>query len=79
MKKNNIKCSECEHCNELRTVGNTRSGFSCGHPDQKYIYDYFAEHKIAKMAGFLGFGKRWAHEVPVKTSPAWCPKKKNLN
>ena len=40
---------------------------------QKYIYDYFEEHRMKSMAGFLGFGEM---EVPLKTSPAWCPRKK---
>lgn len=69
-----IKCSECEHCEENRRWGNSRSEYTCNHPDQGYIIDYFKEHHISKMAGFLNFGK--PGEVPVKTSPAWCPRKR---
>ncbi len=36
-----IKCSECEYCNGLRPVRNTRTEFTCTHPDQGYIKDYF--------------------------------------
>ena len=57
-------------------MSNTRSSFSCEHPDQKYIRDYFSAHKIKKMPGFIAFGKPFSSEVPIKTSPAWCPKKK---
>ena len=71
-----IKCSNCEHCREFRPVGNKRSQFTCEHPDYTYIRDYFREHNIHKMERFLGFGARFSTEVPIKTSPAWCPKKK---
>ena len=72
-----IRCSECEHCEEYGRRGNSRSKYSCGHPDQRYILDYFQKHHINKMPGFLNFGK--PGEVPVKTSPAWCPKKNPEN
>jgi len=75
MQKNIIRCSECEHCHEFRPVGNSRSEFNCGHPNQKYIDNYFRKRGIMKMPGFLAYGKRWSHEVPLKTSPAWCPMK----
>lgn len=74
--KKGIKCSECEYCRSLRPYGNRRSTFSCGHPDQNYINDYFKEHRLQKMPGFLDYGKAWSDEVPIKTSPAWCPKKR---
>ena len=28
------------------------------------------------MPGFLGYGARYSDAVPIKTAPAWCPKKK---
>jgi hypothetical protein len=31
---------------------------------------------MSKDPGFLDYGKPWSDEVPIKTSPAWCPKKK---
>lgn len=71
------RCSDCQHCAEKRKLGNCRSEYTCAHPDQRYILDYFQEHHISKMAGFLNYGK--PGEVPVKTSPAWCPKKKTEN
>lgn len=69
-----IRCGECEHCKEYRRTGNSRSEYSCGHPDKRYILDYFRDHRITKMPGFIAFGK--PEEVPVKTSPAWCPRKR---
>lgn len=74
--KKTIKCSECEFCKSIRPYGNSRSAFSCNHPDQNYIERYFREHKISKFPGFLNFGKAWSDEVPLKTSPALCPKKR---
>lgn len=71
-----IRCADCEHCKGFRKMGNTRSSFSCEHPDQKYILDYFKDHRIQKMPGFIGYEKPFSGEVPIKTSPAWCPKKK---
>lgn len=70
-----IKCANCEYCKEFRPVGNTRSNFTCEHPDHEYIRNYYREHKIHKMDGFIGFGAKYSEEVPIKTSPAWCPKK----
>lgn len=79
MKKNNNipKCSECEYCDGARLCGNTRSRFKCVHPDHKYIWEYFTTHRIKKMPGFLGFGERFSSKVPLKTSPAWCPKRRS--
>lgn len=71
-----IKCSGCQHCSGLRPIGNTRTSFTCSHPDQGYINNYFREKRVQKMPGFLGFGVRYSDAVPVKTAPAWCPEKK---
>ena len=49
---------------------------SCTHPDQRYIQDYFSRKNMRKMPGFIGFGERYSEEVPVRTAPAWCPKKR---
>lgn len=75
-KNQQIKCSSCEYCDGYRRAGNTRTSFSCQHPDQRYIYDYFIQKGIRKMLGFLGFGAVYSDTVPLKTSPTWCPKKK---
>ena len=75
-KKEIIKCSGCQHCSGLRPIGNTRTSFTCSHPDQSYINNYFREKRMQKMPGFLGFGARYSDAVPVKTAPAWCPEKK---
>lgn len=76
MDKKVIKCSECEHCIGRRPNGNRSKSFWCYHPDQEHISKYYKEHKVTKAEGFIGFGKAWDEEVPVKTSPGWCPKKK---
>ena len=76
MEKQVIKCSECEHCKEFTPVGNTRSEFTCEHPDKEYIREYYRQHKIYKLQGFIGFGERWSSKPPVKSSPRWCPRKK---
>lgn len=73
MNKQSIKCSECEYCEDYRRIGNTRTSFSCNHPEQRYIMDYFTQKGIRKMPGF---GAVHSDTVPLKTSPAWCPKKK---
>ena len=74
--KQTIKCSECNHCSGLRCPGSTSTSFTCSHPDQGYIQDYFREKRMNKMPGFLGYGARYSEAVPIKTSPAWCPEKK---
>lgn len=76
--KQTIKCSECGYCSGLRPVGNTRTEFTCTHPDRDYLKNYFHEKRINKMLAFIGFGARYSNVVPIKTAPAWCPKKKAL-
>ena len=63
--KEKIKCSECEFCRSLRPRNNSRAEFSCKHPDQGYIRDYFREHKMLKAPGFLNFGKPWSDDLPI--------------
>ena len=70
---NNCECDNCEHCFGYRN--STRRGFSCNHPNQRYIIDYFHKHKIQKMPGFIGFGEKFATVPKNKTTPKWCPKK----
>lgn len=75
MQKQGIECSKCEYCWGVRKLGNTRSEFFCNHPNKEHIREYYKQHKITKMEGFIGFGERWSHEVPIKSSPKWCPRK----
>ncbi len=70
-----IKCSECEYCSGIRPRNNTRTSFSCIHPEQRYIHEYFMKNRIHKMPGFLNYGAAYSDTVPLKTLPAWCPKK----
>lgn len=65
------KCQLCQHCKCLQKTGNIRKKYYCRHPNQKYIEDYFKEHNIQKMPGFLGFAK--FNDFPVKNTPKWCP------
>lgn len=75
MGKKIIRCSLCEYCEAHRRKVNTRIEYWCRHPNKKYISDYYKEHKITKAEGFIGFGKPYSDEIPIKASPAWCPQK----
>ena len=44
-----------------------------------YINNYFKEHRIKKMEGFIGFGKPFEDKPQIKTSPAWCPKESGVS
>ncbi len=61
--KQTIKCSECNHYSGLRRPGNTSTNFTCSHPDQRYIQNYFREKRMNKMPGFLGYGAMTALET----------------
>lgn len=78
-KKQSIKCSECDYCSGLRRFGNTRTNFTCSHPDYGYIRNYFNKKRMSKMPGFLGYWARHSDAVPIETVPAWCPKKSHRN
>ena len=68
--KERIACANCGCCSRFKRVGMRNAWFRCDHPDEKYISNYFREHKLIKMPRFLGYGK---DKVPIKTSPRWCP------
>ncbi len=70
-----IRCSECGYCREFRPVRNTRSSFTCEHLDSDYIHQYFLKHKMQRMERFIAYGERGSHEVPLKTSSRWGPRK----
>lgn len=76
MEKKVIRCSLCEHCKGNRRNLNTRIEYWCEHADKEHIRDYYTEYGITKAIGFIGFGKPYSREVPIKYSPAWCPRKK---
>lgn len=73
---NNCECNNCEYLLSLKSANATRFDFHCNHPNQMYIYDYFKEHDIKKMPGFIGYGKCYGHEPTNKTTPKWCPNKR---
>lgn len=50
--KQTIKCSACQHCSGFRSLGNTRTSFTCRHPDQRYIENYFHKNLLTKVKTF---------------------------
>lgn len=66
-------CDKCRYCKGY--MHNTRMGFMCEHPKQKYIDNYFKEKKIKKMPGFIGYGENFSPVPKNKTTPKWCPMK----
>lgn len=70
-----IKCNECDFCIRTERGNNVRYQYMCKHPDYEYIFEYFEKHRMVKMPRFLGFSKN-PYVAPIKTSPAWCPYKK---
>lgn len=67
------RCQTCPYQKGYRKPGNSRTSYHCKHPDERYIRDYFNEHKIKKMPGFLGFGHG---QLPLKRTVKWCPLEK---
>lgn len=67
------RCQTCPHLKGTRRVGNSRTAYSCGHPDQAYIEEYFKKNHIQKMPGFLAFGHG---QLPMKRTVKWCPEEK---
>lgn len=73
----NCECDKCEHCKSYKL--DTRKAFHCKHPNYEHINNYFKEHKLQKMIGFIGYSKSHSDVVMNKTTPRWCPKKLNNN
>lgn len=71
-----IRCAECEFCICFSSMYCTRGKYNCKHPDYEHIAEYFKTHGLKKMPGFIGFGRSDRYIPDIKTSPAWCPKKK---
>jgi len=75
-KNSDARCINCKYCMGYKTsasvLQHARTGYHCQHPNQKYIIDYFEEHKIQKQHGFIGFSKT-DRSFPVKRTPKWCP------
>ena len=73
-------CKNCEYCKNTGSGRNaTRGSFFCEHPDKNYISEYFKTHRIYRMFAFIDFSKPYRDEPEIKTSPRWCPKKKQDN
>ena len=71
------ECDKCKCCLVVRY--STRRGFFCKHPNYKYISDYFKEHNIRKMVGFIGYSEKFLNVPKRKTTPLWCPEKGGTN
>lgn len=71
------KCKECSYCEKRGTLFGVRRLFYCVHPDQKSIANYFRDHRMTKAIGFLCYGEKDDRDLPaIKTSPRWCPLRK---
>ena len=66
------ECDKCTYCKGR--WHDTRQGFSCDHPNQMHIIEWFRVKKIHKMPGFIGFGAKFSRVPTNKTTPKWCPK-----
>lgn len=73
-----MKCINCKYAKTYYPIGinGMRNRVICEHPDQEYIYEYCRSHRVAAMPGFIGFTKPFSNELNIKTSPRWCPLKK---
>lgn len=73
-----MKCKDCEYLKAYPPRNNgIRYSYECGHKDQKYIYDYHRKHNLLKHPPFICYGSKQHRNIPtIKTSPAWCPRKK---
>ena len=67
------RCQTCPYLKGYRKPTNSRTEYYCGHPDQKYIFDYFAKNKLRKSPGFLAFGHG---QLPMKRTVKWCPEER---
>ena len=69
-----MTCKDCQHKKVIRRFGNTTAEVYCEHPDKQYIRDYYAENRINRAEGFIGFINSKG-DFPIKKSPKWCPLK----
>ena len=69
-----MKCKDCKYMEYLKR-GN-RHAVYCKHPNQDYINDYCNKHRVVAMPGFICFTKLFSFELRTKTSPKWCPLRK---
>lgn len=65
------KCINCKYCRSY--LHSVRKSFICNHPNYEYIHEYYREHKIKSMPGFIGFGDKFADVPKRKLTPKWCP------
>ena len=75
-----IRCSECEYCKQIgkknstyRSVG--RKIYYCKNPDNTIETDSAG---VPIVHDFVGYGTNtFGSPLVLKTSPKWCPKKKD--
>ncbi len=59
-----MKCAECENCKFAGDKGGVNR-FYCEHPE--------AAASVNASARLIARTERHSTELPVKTSPRWCP------
>lgn len=73
-----MRCKECKYAKAYqRRRMVKRSNCYCTHPNQNYIIDYFKDNKIKKAIGFISYSEPYSNIPLLKTSPKWCPLKKD--
>lgn len=71
-------CKDCEYKRfyDGQITLARRARVLCKHPDQDYIEKYCKENRIGKMPGFICYTIIDTLELPIKSSPRWCPLKR---
>lgn len=60
------KCANCNNCKLVECVGGVNR-FYCSHPE--------AAASVNASSRLIARTERHSKELPIKTSPRWCPKK----
>lgn len=69
-----MKKCECNECQWIKAkYHDSRISFYCKHPNNKYIQDFYEEHKLKSFPGFIGFSEAYVTKPKRKTTPKWCP------
>ena len=74
-KMESCKCPTCFYLLTRHKFGTVRTECRCGHPDKRFIDEFFESHKLQKEPGFICF--RHPGEFPLKRTPKWCPRKRS--
>ena len=72
-----MNCADCKYAEiGYRSSALGRAPVYCQHQNQEYIIEYCHNNRVGKMPGFICYTKRGTNELTIKTSPRWCPLKK---